>query len=144
MASSKPTDKMLYLTLNETFGEQQAMILRNVVLYSKEKCTSIIKYTESNVNNKIIFSLETEMSAKEFAKFAAERLQAVNHTLLYGVWYSDKASCLSFHTLWDLSDALDWEHRTWPFDSDSDVFISESSEDDCLYMHNEEGQFVTF
>lgn len=130
--------------MDQNFSKQQAYLMRNVVLYSQEKCRSVFEYREYNVNNKIRFDIDTKMSAKEFAEFASKRINSVNHTLLYGVWYGDKASCLSFHTLWDLSDALDWEHRTWRFDSDSDVFISESSKDDCLYMHNEKGQFVTF
>ena len=143
MASSKPIIKMLYLTTDENFGKQQVFLLRNVDLYSKEKCTSIMKYTESNVNNKITFSIDTEMSAKQFAKFAAERLQAVNHRLLYGMWFGDKAACLCFHTLWNLSDENDWEHRTWLFDSSNDVLISEH-QDDWLPSHDEEGTSVIF
>lgn len=143
MASSKPIIKMLYLTMDENFGKQQAFLLRNVVLYSKEKCTSIMKYTESNVNNKIQFEVDTNMSAKEFCQFAAERLQAVNHRLLYGLWFGEGAATLNFHTLWDLSDYQDWEMRSWQFDGNNDVLISEH-QDDWLHAHDEEGTSVVF
>ena len=143
MASSKPIIQMLYLSMDENFAKQQAFLIRNVVLYSKEKCTSIMKYTESNVNNKITFSIDTKMSAKEFAKFAAEKLQKVNHRLLYGMWIGNGAATLDFHTLWDLSDYQDWELRSWQFDCNSDVLISEHR-NDWLHGHEEEGQSVVF
>ena len=120
---------MLYLTLNETFGEQQAMILRNVVLYSKEKYTSIIKYTESNVNNKIKFSLETEMSPREFAGFAAKRINRVNQAILYGLWSDSSSAAILFHNLADLTDQQSWKNRTWVFDTQSDIWVSDSEED---------------
>ena len=138
---------MLYLTMDENFGKQQSLLIRNVVLYSKEKCTSIMKYTESNVNNKITFSIDTEMSTKQFAEFAADKIKSVNHNLLYGMWFGDKTACLCFHTLWNLSDEDDWEHRTWLFDCNSDVIISENKDDrlyDRLYANEEEGQSVVF
>ena len=143
MASSKPIFKMLYLSMNENFAKQQAFLLRNVVLYSKEECRSVFEYKEYNVNNGIKFDVDTKMSAKEFAKFAAERLQAVNHRLLYGLWFGDKAACLNFHTLWNLSDYQDWELRSWQFDCDSDVLISEH-QGDWLHAHDEEGTSVVF
>ena len=143
MASSKPINKMLYLTMNEEFGKQQAQIMRNVVLYDKEKCTSIMKYTESNVNNKITFSIDTEMSTKQFAEFAADKIKSVNHNLLYGMWFGNGAATLNFHTLWDLSDYQDWELRSWQFDGNNDVLISEQ-QDDWLPSHDEEGTSVIF
>lgn len=143
MASSKPIIQMLYLSMDENFAKQQAFLIRNVVLYSKEKCTSIMKYTESNVNNKITFSIDTEMSPKEFAEFAAEKINKVNHRLLYGMWFGNGAATLDFHTLWDLSDRMDWELRTWQFDCDSDVLISEH-QGDWLHAHDEEGTSVVF
>ena len=85
MASSKPIIKMLYLTLDANFGQQQAAIVRNIVLYSKEKSALRFKYKEENVNNKIIFSLETEMSPREFAGFAAKRINIRNNKILFGL-----------------------------------------------------------
>ena len=142
MASSKPIIQMLYLSMDENFAKQQAFLIRNVVLYDKNTCSSI-KNREFNCNNKIRFEVDTNMSAKEFAKFAAERLQKVNHRLLYGMWIGNGAATLDFHTLWDLSDRMDWEIRTWQFDCDSDVLISEHK-DDWLHGHDEEGQSVVF
>ena len=143
MASSKPIFKMLYLSMNENFAKQQAFLLRNVVLYSKEKCGSVFEYKEYNVNNKVKFDVDTKMSAKEFAKFAADKIKSVNHNLLYGMWFGNKAACLCFHTLWKLSDENDWEHRTWLFDSSNDVLVSEH-QDDWLPSHDEEGTSVIF
>ena len=142
MASSKPIIQMLYLSMDENFAKQQAFLIRNVVLYDKEKCTSI-ENKEYKCNNKITFEVDTKMSAKEFAKFAAERLQKVNHRLLYGMWIGNGAATLDFHTLWDLSDYQDWELRSWQFDCNSDVLISEHL-NDWLHGHEEEGQSVVF
>ena len=143
MASSKPIFKMLYLSMNENFAKQQAFLLRNVVLYSKEESRSVFEYKEYNVNNRIKFDVDTKMSAKEFAKFAAERLQAVNHRLLYGMWFGNGAATLDFHTLWDLSDYQDWEMRSWQFDGNNDVLVSEQ-QDDWLPSHDKEDTSVIF
>ena len=143
MASSKPIFKMLYLSMNENFAKQQAFLLRNVVLYSKEECRSVFEYKEYNVNNKIKFDVDTEMSAKQFAEFAADKIKSVNHNLLYGMWFGNGAATLDFHTLWNLSDYQDWEMRSWQFDGNNDVLISEH-QDDWLQSHDEEGQSVVF
>ena len=143
MASSKPKIKMLYLSMDENFGKQQAYLMRNVVLYSKEKCTSIMKYTEKNINNKITFSIETKMSPKEFAEFATKEINRVNHRLLYGLWFGNKVATLNFHTLWNLSDYMDWELRSWLFDCDNDILVSEKP-DDWLHAHKEEGTSIIF
>ena len=135
MASSKPINKMLYLTLNENFGKQQAQIMRNVVLYDKEKCTSLLKYGEKNVNGKIILSLETKMSPKDFVEFASKRINSVNHTLLYGVWNIGRSAAICFHNLADLTDKQDWVSRSWVFDSETDVFVSRC-EEDSLTRHD--------
>ena len=146
MASSKPIIKMLYLSMDENFAKQQAFLIRNVVLYDKEKCTSI-KNREFNCNNKIQFEVDTNMSVKEFCQFAAGRINNVNHRLLYGLWIGNGAATLNFHTLWDLSDYQDWEMRSWQFDCNSDVLISEQQDDrlyDRLYANEEEGTSVVF
>ena len=132
MASSKPKNNMLYLTLNKEFGEKQAQIMRNVVLYSKEKCTSIMKYTEKVCNNKIRFSVETEMSPLEFVSFAAKRINKVNHSLLFGLWADNTAAAICFHNLADLTDQQSWTNRTWIFDTQSDIFISDCEEDSLI------------
>ena len=142
MASSKPIFKMLYLNMDQNFAKQQAFLVRNVVLYDKNTCSSI-KNREFNCNNKIQFEVDTNMSAKEFCQFAAGRINNVNHRLLYGLWFGNGAATLDFHTLWDLSDRMDWELRTWQFDCDSDVLISEHK-DDWLHGHDEKGQSVVF
>ena len=142
MASSKPTIKMLYLTMDENFGEQQAFLLRNVVLYDKATCKSI-NNREYKCNNKITFEVDTEMSAKEFCIFATKKIQKTNHRLLYGIWIGNQAATLDFHTLWNLSDYLDWEMRTWQFDCNSDVLISEHR-NDWLHGHDEEGTSIVF
>ena len=129
MASSKPIIKMLYLTLDANFGQQQAAIVRNIVLYSKEKSALRFKYKEENVNNKIIFSLETEMSPREFAGFAAKRINRVNHSLLFGLWSDSSSAAILFHNLADLTDQQSWKNRTWVFDTQSDIWVSDSEED---------------
>ena len=129
MASSKPIIKMLYLTLDANFGQQQAAIVRNIVLYSKEKSALRFKYKEENVNNKIIFSLETEMSPREFAGFAAKRINRVNHSLLFGLWSDSSSAAILFRNLADLTDQQSWTNRTWIFDTQSDIFISDCEED---------------
>ena len=126
---------MLYLTMDENFGKQQSLLIRNVVLYSKEKCTSIMKYTESNVNNKITFSIDTEMSPKDFVEFASKRINSVNHTLLYGVWNDSSSAAICFRNLADLTDQQSWNCRSWVFDTQSDIFVT-SCEDDCLTRHD--------
>ena len=135
MASSKPIIKMLYLTLDANFGQQQAAIVRNIVLYSKEKSALRFKYKEENVNNKIIFSLETEMSPREFAGFAAKRINRVNSRLLFGLWSDSSSAAILFHNLADLTDQQSWGCRSWIFDTQSDVFISDC-EADCLTRHD--------
>ena len=135
MASSKPTNKMLYLTLNENFGKQQAAIVRNIILYTKEKWTSRIRYTERVCNNKLIFSVKTEMSAQEFISFAAKRINRVNHSLLFGLWNDGTAAAICFHNLADLTDQQSWNCRSWVFDTQSDIFISDC-EDDSLARHD--------
>ena len=129
--------------MDQNFSKQQAYLMRNVVLYSQEKCRSVFEYREYNVNNKIRFDIDTKMSAKEFAEFASKRINSVNHNLLYGMWFGDKAACLCFHTLWNLSDYQDWEMRSWQFDGNNDVLISEH-QDDWLHAHEEEGTSVVF
>lgn len=143
MASSKPIFKMLYLTMDENFGKQQAQIMKNIILYSKEKCTLRFRYTEKVCNNKIQLSVETEMSPLEFVYFAAKRINRVNHSLLFGLWVGNGAATLNFHTLWDLSDYQDWEMRSWQFDGNNDILISEH-QDDWLHAHKEEGTSVVF
>lgn len=135
MASSKPIDKMLYLTLNENFGTKQAQIMRNIVLYSREKVTPRIKYTERTLGGKIIFSLQTEMSAQDFAAFAAKKINRVNHNLLFGLWNDGTAAAILFHNLADLTDQQSWNSRSWVFDTQSDIFISDC-EADCLTRHD--------
>ena len=128
--------------MDENFAKQQAFLLRNVVLYDKTTFKSM-ENTETKCNGKIVFKVNTTMSAVEFCKFAAEKLQKVNHRLLYGMWLGNQAATLDFHTLWNLSDRMDWELRTWQFDCDSDVLISEH-QDDWLNGHKEEGQSMVF
>ena len=135
MASSKPTIKMLYLTLDANFGQQQAAIVRNIVLYSKEKSVLRFKYKEENVNNKIIFSLETEMSPREFAGFAAKRINRVNHSLLFGLWSDSSSAAICFRNLADLTDQQSWNCRSWIFDTQSDIFVTDN-EDNCLTRHD--------
>ena len=134
MASSKPTDKMLYLTMNEQFGTKQAQIMRNVVLYSKEKNALRFKYTEKVCNNKIKFSVETEMSPREFAGFAKKRINNQNHSLLYGLWSDSSSAAILFHNLADLIDQQSWNYRSWVFDTQSDIWVSDC-EDDNLTRH---------
>ena len=138
MASSKPKVQMLYLEMDKNFGEQQACIIRNIVLYSKE-----FNYVEKRSSRKIEFHVQTNISAEEFCRYAAKKIMAANHTLLYGMWFGIKACCLDFHTLWNLSDYQDWEKRSWQFDVNNDVFISET-EDDSLWCHKENGTNVIF
>ena len=135
MASSKPIDKMLYLTLDANFGEQQASIIRNIVLYSKEKSALRLKYTEKVCNNKIVFSLETEMSPREFAGFAAKRINRVNHSLLFGLWSDSSSAAILFRNLADLTDQQSWNNRSWVFDTQSDIWVSDC-EDDSLTRHD--------
>ena len=135
MASSKPTIKMLYLTLDANFGEQQAQIIRNIVLYSKEKSALRFKYKEEICNNKIKMSVETDMSTKEFVDFAAKKINGVNHRLLYGLWNIGSSAAICFHNLADLTDQQSWNCRSWVFDTQSDIFVT-SCEDNCLTRHN--------
>ena len=134
MASSKPIDKMLYLTMDENFGKQQAQIMKNIILYSKEKCTLKFRYTEKVCNNKIQLSVETEMSPLEFVSFAAKRINKVNHSLLFGLWADNTAAAICFHNLADLTDQQSWNSRSWVFDTQSDIFVS-NCEADCLTRH---------
>ena len=134
MASSKPIFKMLYLTLDANFGEQQAQILRNVVLYSEERCASLLKYTEKRQGKKIIFAVKTSLSPESFAAFAADKIRATNNSLIYGLWNDGSAAAICFHNLADLTDQQSWTNRTWVFDTQSDVFVS-SCEADCLTRH---------
>ena len=135
MASSKPIIQMLYLSMDENFAKQQAYLMRNVVLYSKEKCTSIMKYTESNVNNKITFSIDTEMSTKQFAEFAAKRINKINNKILFGLWNDSSSAAICFHNLADLTDQQSWNYRSWVFDTQSDIWVSDC-EDDSLTRHD--------
>ena len=135
MASSKPIDKMLYLTLDANFGEQQASIIRNIVLYSKEKSALRLKYTEKVCNNKIVFSLETEMSPREFVSFAEKRINRVNHSLLFGLWADSSSAAICFHNLADLTDQQSWSCRSWIFDNETDIWVS-NCEEDSLTRHN--------
>ena len=135
MASSKPIDKMLYLTLDANFGKQQAAIVRNVVLYSKEKCVSILRYTEKVCNNKIILSLETEMSPLEFCQFASKRINKINNKILFGLWSDKRSAGMLFHNLADLADKQSWNNRSWIFDTETDIFVS-NCEDDSLTRHD--------
>ena len=61
MASSKPINKMLYLTLDANFGEQQASIISNVVLYDNTTFKNI-PHTIKECGNKRVIKIETEMS----------------------------------------------------------------------------------
>ena len=134
MASSKPINKMLYLTINEEFGKKQAQIIRDIVLYSKEKSALRFKYKEEICNNKIKFSVETEMSPREFAGFAAKRINRLNNRILFGLWSDSSSAAILFHNLADLTDQQSWNNRSWVFDTQSDIFIS-ACEDDCLTRH---------
>ena len=135
MASSKPINKMLYLTLNENFGKQQAAIVRNIILYTKEKWASRIKYTERVCNNKLIFSVKTEMSAQEFVAFAAKKINRINNSLLFGLWNDSSSAAICFHNLADLTDQQSWNNRSWVFDTQSDIFVSDC-EEDSLTRHD--------
>ena len=134
MASSKPIFKMLYLTMDENFGKQQAQIMKNIILYSKEKCTLRFRYTEKVCNNKIQLSVETEMSPLEFVSFAADKINRINHSLLYGLWNDSSSAAILFHNLADLTDQQSWNCRSWVFDTQSDIWVSES-EADSLTRH---------
>ena len=120
--------------MDRNFCEQQAFIMRNVVLYSKEKCASIMKYTEKNREKKIVFVVETKMSPEQFAAFAADRIKDVNPKILCGLWNDGSAAAICFHNLADLTDQQSWMNRSWVFDTQSDVFIS-SCEYDSLTRH---------
>ena len=125
---------MLYLTLDANFGEQQAAVIRNIVLYSKERCASLFKYTEKQQGNKIVFVVKTSKSPEGFAAFAADQIKNTNHSLLYGLWNDGSAAAICFKNLADLTDQQSWMNRSWVFDTQSDVFIS-SCEDDRITRH---------
>ena len=134
MASSKPTIKMLYLTLDANFGEQQASIISNVVLYDNTTFKNIT-HTIKECGNKRVIKIETEMSPLDFSQFASQRINKINNKILFGLWADSTAAAVLFYNLADLTDQQSWNCRSWVFDTQSDVFIS-SCEDDCLTRHD--------
>ena len=134
MASSKPTIKMLYLTLDANFGEQQASIISNVVLYDNTTFKNI-PHTIKECGNKRVIKIETEMSPLEFSKFASQRINKINNKILFGLWNDRKSAAILFHNLADLTDQQSWNYRSWVFDTQSDIFISDC-EDDSLTRHD--------
>ena len=134
MASSKPTIKMLYLTLDANFGEQQASIISNVVLYDN-KTFKNIPHTIKECGNKRVIKVETEMSPREFADFAAKRINRRNNKILFGLWNDSSSAAICFRNLADLTDQQSWGCRSWIFDTQSDIWVSDC-EDDSLTRHD--------
>ena len=134
MASSKPTNKMLYLTLDANFGEQQASIISNVVLYDNTTFKNI-PHTIKECGNKRVIKIETEMSPLEFSQFASQRINKINNKILFGLWNDRKSAAILFHNLADLADQQSWNYRSWVFDTQSDIFISDC-EEDSLTRHD--------
>ena len=134
MASSKPTIKMLYLTLDANFGEQQKLIISNVVLYDNTTF-EIIPYVTKECGNKRVIKIETEMSPLEFSQFASQRINKINNKILFGLWNDRKSAAILFHNLADLTDQQSWNYRSWVFDTQSDIWVS-SCEDDSLTRHD--------
>ena len=134
MASSKPIIQMLYLTLDANFGKQQAQIISNVVLYDNTTFKNIT-HTIKECGNKRVIKIETEMSPLEFSQFASQRINKINNKILFGLWNDSSSAAICFHNLADLTDQQSWNYRSWVFDTQSDIFISDC-EDDCLTRHN--------
>ncbi len=134
MASSKPTIKMLYLTLDANFGEQQASIISNVVLYDNTTFKNI-PHAIKECGNKRVIKIETEMSPLEFSQFASQRINKINNKILFGLWNDRKSAAILFHNLADLTDQQSWNNRSWVFDTQSDIWVSDC-EDDCLTRHD--------
>ena len=128
MASSKPTIKMLYLTLDANFGEQQESIISNVVLYDNTTFKNI-SHTIKECGNKRVIKIETEMSPLEFSQFASQRINKINNKILFGLWNDRKSAAILFHNLADLTDQQSWNNRSWVFDTQSDIWVSDSEED---------------
>ena len=72
MASSKPKIKMLYLKMDKNFGKMQLSLIENIVLYDKKSYKTIPHSTK--YSNKIIVTVETSMSPKEFIYFAEKKI----------------------------------------------------------------------
>ena len=134
MASSKPTNKMLYLTLNSNFGKQQLLVMENTVLYD-EQSFKAVPHSIKECGSKIIVRVEIEMSPKEFADFAAKRINTKNKYILFGLWSDKNSAGILFHNLADLTDQQSWNNRSWIFDTQSDIFVSDC-EDDSLTRHD--------
>jgi hypothetical protein len=126
MASSKPRIKMM----------------ENVVFYNEDTFKTI-PHTIENCGNKIIVKVETEMSPLEFSKFASKRINKINDKILFGLWSDSRSAAILFHNLADLTDQQSWRYRSWVFDTQSDVFVSDC-EDDSLTRHdlNEEDMLI--
>ena len=134
MASSKPIIKMLYLTLNSNFTDQQLLIMENVVFYN-ENTFKTIPHSTREYGSKITVKLETEMSPLEFTKFASKRINKINNKILFGLWNDGRSAAILFHNLADLTDQQSWNCRSWVFDTQSDIFVSDC-EDDSLTKHD--------
>ena len=134
MASSKPIIKMLYLTLDGNFGKQQLLVMENVVFYN-ENTFKTIPHSTKECGSKIIVKLETEMSPLDFVKFASKRINKINNKILFGLWNDGRSAAILFHNLADLTDQQSWNYRSWVFDTQSDIFISDC-EDDSLTKHD--------
>ena len=134
MASSKPIIKMLYLTFDSNFGKQQLLVMENTVLYD-EQSFKAVPHSIKECGSKIIVRVEIEMSPKEFADFAAKRINTKNKYILFGLWSDKNSAGILFHNLADLTDQQSWNNRSWIFDTQSDIFVSDC-EDDSLTRHD--------
>ena len=134
MASSKPINKMLYLTFDSNFGKQQLFIMENVVFYNESNFKTI-PHSTRECGSKVIIKLETEMSPSEFVKFASKRINKINNKILFGLWTDGRSAAILFHNLADLTDQQSWNYRSWVFDTQSDIFVSDS-EADSLTKHD--------
>lgn len=92
MASSKPIDKMLYLTLDANFGKQQLLVMENVVFYNEEKFKSI-PHSTKECGSKIIVTIKTKCLHLEFSQFAT-KINRVNRRLLYGLWNDSNSAAI--------------------------------------------------
>jgi hypothetical protein len=134
MASSKPIFKMLYLTLDANFGTKQLNVVLNVVLYNNTTFKTM-PHTIKECGNKIVIKVETEMSPREFADFATKRINKINNKILFGLWADKRSAGILFHNLADLTDQQSWNSRSWVFDTETDIFVS-NCEDDSLTKHD--------
>ena len=123
MASSKPKNKMLYLSMDVNFCEKQSELLEEVL--------KGFNHTSHEVWNKKIIEVQTEMSALQFIRMVTLLLSSSHKENLYGYWSDNKAAAFLFK---HPSDNKDLKRSNWVFDTQSDVFVT-SDRNDGLTRH---------